>query len=126
MFHSRGLGGVAILDAGGGDQHGQQQADGVDGDVPFPAVDLLARDIAAAVPSRAPAPALLPPRAGKAGSMTAHSASLISDGYRGIRVLRLIPPGQHRHATTGPPAGQCMAPRHACRVAWACAGPLLS
>jgi hypothetical protein len=46
----------------------------------------------------------------------------MSDGYRGIRVLRLIPPVQHRHATTGPPAGQCMA-ADACHVACACAGP---
>src|SRR5258708_34632780 len=31
--------------------------------------------------------------------MTAHSASLISEGETRPRVLRLIPPGQHRHAT---------------------------
>jgi hypothetical protein len=37
-------------------------------------------DIAAAVPGRAPAPALLPAGEGKAGSVTAHSASLMSDG----------------------------------------------
>ena len=39
-------GGVAVLDAGGGDQHGQQQPDRVDGDVPLAAVDLLARVVA--------------------------------------------------------------------------------
>jgi len=32
---------VAVLDAGGSDQHGQQQSDRVDGDVPLSAVDLL-------------------------------------------------------------------------------------
>jgi hypothetical protein len=37
--------------------------------------------------------------AGSAGSMTCHSASLMSEGYRGTRALRLIPPGQHRHRT---------------------------
>src|SRR5215469_18904483 len=31
--------------------------------------------------------------------MTCHSASLMSDGYRGTRVRRPIPPGQQRHAT---------------------------
>ena len=41
-------GSVAVLDAGGGDQHGQQQPDGVDSDVPLAAVDLLARVVAAA------------------------------------------------------------------------------
>src|SRR6185437_15165394 len=46
--------------------------------------------------------------AGSAGSVTAHSASDMSEGYRGVLVLRLIPPGQHRHATAGVP--------------WACAG----
>src|SRR5215467_9704084 len=44
--------------------------------------------------------------------MIAHPASLMSDGYRGTRVLRPIPPGQHRHAT----------PRLPGRVPWACAG----
>jgi len=39
---------VAVLDAGGGDQHGQQQADRVDGDVPLAAVDLLPGVVAAA------------------------------------------------------------------------------
>jgi hypothetical protein len=34
-------GGVAVLDGCGGDHHGQQQAHGIDGDVPFAAVDLL-------------------------------------------------------------------------------------
>ena len=34
-------GAVAVLDAGGGDHHGQQQPDRVHGDVPFAAVDLL-------------------------------------------------------------------------------------
>jgi hypothetical protein len=32
---------VSVLDAGCRDQDGQQQADGVDGDVPLAAVDLL-------------------------------------------------------------------------------------
>ena len=36
---------------------------------------------------------------GSVGSMTCHSASLMSEGYRGTRALRLIPPGQHRHGT---------------------------
>ena len=40
---------------------------------------------------------------GSVGSVTAHSASLMSDGYRGTRVLRLIPPGQHRHGTAEVP-----------------------
>ena len=42
------FGSVAVLDARGGDQHRQQQSDGVHGDVPLAAVDLLARVIAAA------------------------------------------------------------------------------
>src|ERR1700678_3501997 len=46
--------------------------------------------------------------AGRAGSVTAHSASHMSEGYQGVLVLRLIPPGQHRHATVG--------------ILWACAG----
>jgi hypothetical protein len=33
---------IAILHRGGGDDHGQQQAQGVHGDVPLTAVDLLA------------------------------------------------------------------------------------
>ena len=37
--------------------------------------------------------------------MVSTAMSLMSDGYRGIRVLRLIPPGQHRHATTGAACG---------------------
>ena len=40
--------------------------------------------------------------AGSNGSHTAHSASVMSEGYRRARALREIPPGQHRHAT---PAG---------------------
>ena len=31
--------------------------------------------------------------------MTCDSASLTSEGYRGTRALRLIPPGKHRHRT---------------------------
>jgi hypothetical protein len=42
------LGGVAVLDAGGGDQHGQQQPDRIDGNVPLTAVDLLPGVVAAA------------------------------------------------------------------------------
>jgi hypothetical protein len=34
-------GGVAVLDGGGSDHHGQQQAQRIHGDVPFPAVHLL-------------------------------------------------------------------------------------
>ncbi len=34
------------------------------------------------------------------GSVNAHSALRMSDGYRGIRALRLIPPGQQRHGTS--------------------------
>ena len=43
-----GLGPVPVLGAGPGDQHAQQQPHGVDRDVAFAAVDLLARVIAAA------------------------------------------------------------------------------
>src|ERR1700730_6330929 len=46
--------------------------------------------------------------AGSAGSVTAHSAPDMSEGYRGVLALRLIPPGQHRYSTAGVP--------------WACAG----
>jgi hypothetical protein len=35
-------GAVAVLDAGRGDHHGQQQPGGIDGDVPLAAVDLMA------------------------------------------------------------------------------------
>ena len=41
-------GGVAVLHRGGGDQHRQQQAEGIDGKVAFRAVDLLPGVIAAA------------------------------------------------------------------------------
>src|SRR6185503_20023390 len=41
-------GGVAVLHRRGGDQHGEQQADRVDGEVPLGPVDLLARVVAAA------------------------------------------------------------------------------
>jgi hypothetical protein len=58
--------------------------------------------------SRRQCPAGRPPRPcfhagpGSVGSITAHSASLMSGGYHGTRVLRLIPPGQQRrHATAG-------------------------
>jgi len=37
--------------------------------------------------------------AGSSGSHTAHSASLMSEGYRRARALRESRPGQHRHAT---------------------------
>jgi hypothetical protein len=74
-------------------------------------------------PAGRPPPPCFHAGAAKAGPVTACSASLVSDGYRGARVLRLIPPGQHPHATAGPAAGQCLAPRHACRIAWARAGP---
>src|SRR5512135_2718733 len=38
---------------------------------------------------------------GSSGSQTAHSRSSMSEGYRRERVLRLCPPGQHRHAAAG-------------------------
>ena len=41
---------VGILDVGGVDQHSQEQAAGVDRDVPFPALDLLGRVVAARPP----------------------------------------------------------------------------
>ena len=37
--------------------------------------------------------------AGNVGSMTAHSASRVYDGFRGTRALRLMPSGQHRQGT---------------------------
>lgn len=46
--------------------------------------------------------------AGSVGSMTCHSASLMSDGY-GTRVLRLMPPRRQRHGTAEVPRG-CAAP----------------
>src|SRR6516225_277166 len=46
--------------------------------------------------------------AGSSGSHTAHSASVMSEGYRRSRVLRLRPPGQHRHVT-GAGAGPAVA-----------------
>jgi len=49
-----------------------------------------------------------------AGSVTAHSVSLMSDGYCGTRVLWVIPPGQHRHTTAGPPAGHAWHGAAAC------------
>ena len=53
-----GLGSVAVLDARGGDQHRQQQPDGVHGDVPLAAV-------------AAPRGALLyPPRSGEGMEVT--------------------------------------------------------
>src|SRR6478752_7620109 len=36
---------------------------------------------------------------GSSGSHTAHSASVMSEGYRRLRELRLRPPGQHRQGT---------------------------
>jgi hypothetical protein len=44
-----GLGAVAVLDAGGAHGDGEQQAEGVGDDEPFPPVDLLARVVAAHV-----------------------------------------------------------------------------
>ena len=45
---------VAVLDAGDGDHHGQQQPAGVHGQVPLAAVDLLAGVVAAGARARCP------------------------------------------------------------------------
>jgi len=50
----QGPGRVAVLHAGRGDQHGQQQAQDVDGDVPLEALHLFARAVPAAGPRRPP------------------------------------------------------------------------
>src|SRR6059058_3069424 len=62
----------------------------------------------ASTTSRMHCPAGRPPRpashagAGRTGSNTAHSAAVMSEGYARRRVLRLIPAGQQRHATSAP------------------------
>ena len=52
------------------------------------------------MPGEPPWPSIHP-GAGSSGSMTAHSASVMSEGYRRAQVLR-DPAGQHRQATAVP------------------------
>jgi hypothetical protein len=56
-------------------------------------------DVPAAALCRPAAPAGLPGRRRQRRLGDLPLASLMSEGYRGTRALRLIPPGQHRHGT---------------------------